>query len=88
MKTNISCWITFSENCTVYEIMLKHIVETEEPQMTSQHGAYALSVGLARLHALMRMHTLTCPRTHMHALKHAPTHRPISNIRIAFPRQQ
>ena len=43
--------------------------------MTSQCGAYALHAGLARLHALIRMHTPTRLRTHMHA--HA--HRPISN---------
>jgi hypothetical protein len=55
--------------------MSKNVVENEGPQMTSQHGAYALYAGLARLHARMRMHTPTCPRTHMHVC----THRPISN---------
>jgi hypothetical protein len=35
--------------------------------MTSQYGAYALRAGLARLHALIRMHTLTRPATNMHA---------------------
>ena len=49
MKTHILCAITFSENCTVYEIMSKNIVETEKPQITSQYGAYALHPGLARL---------------------------------------
>ena len=57
----------FSENGTVYEIMSKHIVETEGPQMTSQHGAYALRARLASLHACMRMHMPTRPGTHMHA---------------------
>ena len=35
--------------------------------MTSQHGAYALRAGLARLYARMSMPTPTRPRTHMHA---------------------
>jgi hypothetical protein len=39
-----------SENGTVYEIMWKNVVETEGPQMTSQHGAYALRAGLAYVH--------------------------------------
>ena len=43
------------------------MVDTEGPQMTSEYGAYALYAGLARLHALMRMHTPTRPGTHMHA---------------------
>jgi hypothetical protein len=53
----------------------KNVVETKGPH-TSQHGAYALHAGLARLHALIRVHTLTQPRTNMHAR----THRSISNI--------
>jgi hypothetical protein len=56
----------FSENRTFYEIMSKNIVETEGPEMTSQYGAYALRVGLARLYARMHMHTSTRPGTHMH----------------------
>jgi hypothetical protein len=36
--------------------MWKIVVETEEPQMTSQYGAYALRAGLARLYARKRMH--------------------------------
>jgi hypothetical protein len=63
MKTQI----LFSENHTVYDIMSKNLVETEKPQMTSQYGACALHAGLARLHVLMRMHTPTRPRIHMHA---------------------
>jgi hypothetical protein len=39
--------------------------------MTSQCVAYALRAGLARLYARMRMHTPTCPGTHMHARTHA-----------------
>ena len=46
------------------------MVETERPQMTSQYGEYALHAGLARLHALIRMHTPTCTSTHMHARIH------------------
>ena len=68
MKTRILRSITFfSENCTDYEIMSKNVVETEEPQMTSQYGAYVLRAGLARLYTRMRMHTSTRPGTQMHA---------------------
>ena len=35
--------------------------------MTSQYGAYVFHAGLARLHALMRVHTPTRQGTHMHA---------------------
>ena len=35
----------FSENCIVYEIMSKNVMENEGPQMTSQYGAYALLAG-------------------------------------------
>ena len=55
------------------------MVDTEGPQMTSQHGAHALHAGLGRLHALTRMHTPTRPDTYMHAHTHACTPRPISN---------
>ena len=60
-------------NRTVYEIMFKNMVETEGRRMTSQYGAHTLHAGLARLHALMRMHTPTRPRTRMHALTHTHT---------------
>jgi hypothetical protein len=33
------------ENRAVYEIMSKNMVEPEEPQMTSEYGAYALHAG-------------------------------------------
>jgi hypothetical protein len=68
--------------------MSKNIVETVGPQMTSQHGAYALCAGLARLNARMSMHTPTRPVTHVHArtLKHAHTDEYV--ILIAFPHQQ
>ena len=68
--------------------MSKNVVETEGPQMTSQHGAYALRAGLARLYARMRMHTPTRPGTHMHARtrKHAHTDQYV--ILIAFLQQQ
>jgi hypothetical protein len=56
----------FPENRTVYEVMSKNIVETEAPQMT-QHGAYALHAGLAKLYASMRRNRPTRPGTHMHA---------------------
>jgi hypothetical protein len=35
----------FSENCAIYEIMSKNVVEPEGPQMTSQYGAYTLHAG-------------------------------------------
>ena len=57
MKTHILYSIIFFENRTVYEIMSKNIVEIEGLLMTSQHGAYALHVGLARLYTRTRMHT-------------------------------
>jgi hypothetical protein len=46
--------------------MSKNMAETEGPQMTSQYGAYVLHAGLARLHAPIRMHTLTLPGFYMH----------------------
>ena len=51
-------------------IIPKNVVETEGPHLTSQHGAYALHAVLARLHALICMHTLTRPGTSMHARTH------------------
>jgi hypothetical protein len=48
IKTNISCSITFSENCTVYEIMSKNTVEPERPQITTQYGVQALLAGLSK----------------------------------------
>ena len=38
------------------------MAETDRPQMTLQHGAYALHAGFAKLHARMRPAT----RTHAH----------------------
>ena len=75
MKTHILYSITFFffKNCTVYEIMSKNVVETDESQMTPEYGAYALRAGLARLHARMRMHTPTRPGAPMHACTHRPT---------------
>jgi hypothetical protein len=35
----------FSENRTLYKIMSNNVVSIEGPQMTSQHGAYALHTG-------------------------------------------
>ena len=66
----------FSENCIVYEIMSKNVMENEGPQMTSQYGAYALLAGLRRLYALMSMQR---PRARAPTYTHARTHRPISN---------
>ena len=56
--------------------MSKNIAEPEGPQMTSQHGAYALRAGIARLYARMRMHTPTRPGiqcTHTRATMHTQT---------------
>ena len=47
--------------------MSKNIGETERSHTTSQHGAYALRAGLARLYARMRMHTPTRSGAHKHA---------------------
>ena len=59
--------------------MSKNMVQTEEPQMTSQYGAYALRAGKGRLHELKRIHTPTSAGTRTHAR---------IVILIAFPRQQ
>jgi hypothetical protein len=61
----------FCENRIVCVGMWQNVAVTEGPQMTSQHGAYALRAGLAKLHTLMRMHTPTGPDTQIHALTHA-----------------
>ena len=55
--------------------MSTNVVETEGPQITSQHGAYALRAVLATLYARTRMHTSARPGTHMNARtrKHAHT---------------
>ena len=58
------------------------MVENEGPQITSQYGAYALRAGLARLLALMRMHTPTRQSIKMHARTDQYV------TLIAFPRQQ
>jgi hypothetical protein len=73
MRTYILCSITlffFYEHRSVYEIMSKNVVETKGPQMTSQHGVYALRALLPRLHIRMRMHTPTRRGTHVHARTH------------------
>ena len=45
IKIHILCSaIFFFENCAVYEVMLKNMVEPERPQMTSQYGAYDFHV--------------------------------------------
>jgi hypothetical protein len=60
--------------------MSKNVVVTENPKMTSQHGAYTLHAGLAKLQARMRMHT----SIRLGTRTHARTHRPISNT-YCFP---
>jgi hypothetical protein len=45
IKTQIFCLKIFSENRPVYEIKWKNTLKPEEPQMTSQHGAYILHAG-------------------------------------------
>jgi len=35
----------YFENRDVYEIMWKSVVEPDRPQITTQHGAYALYTG-------------------------------------------
>jgi hypothetical protein len=68
--------------------MSKNIVETEGPQMTSQHGAYALRAGLGRLYARMRMHAPTRQGTRMHARTRNHTHTDQYVTITAFPQQQ
>ena len=63
-------------------------METEKPQMTSQYGAYALCVGLAKLYARMRKHMPTRPDTHMHSRTCTHAHTDQYVILIAFPQQQ
>jgi hypothetical protein len=48
-------------------------MEIEEPQITSQYGAYALHAGLATLHVLMRMLMPTPQGTRTQARAHAHT---------------
>jgi hypothetical protein len=66
--------------------MPDNIVQEEQPQMTSQYGAYTLHAVLQRLHALIRMHTPTRPGTHIHAGTQAHAYQLI--MRTAFPQQQ
>jgi 3-polyprenyl-4-hydroxybenzoate decarboxylase len=61
IKTRILYSITFSENCSVYEIMSKNLVEIKGLQMTSQYCAHAHAHASVHAHAnaLARMHTHT-----------------------------
>jgi hypothetical protein len=88
MKTHVLCSITFSENRTVYEIMSKHLMENEGPQMTSKHGAYTMHAALSSLYTRMRMHTSTRQGKHMHARTHKQAHTDQNVILIAFSLQQ
>jgi hypothetical protein len=45
IKTHILYTTTFTENCAVYKIMWKNIVERDRPQLTIQYGACALHAG-------------------------------------------
>jgi hypothetical protein len=68
--------------------MSKNLVETEGPQMTSQHGADMLRAGLARLYARMRRHTPTRPGSHMHARTRKRAHTDQYVVLIVFRLQQ
>jgi hypothetical protein len=57
------------KNRTVYEIMSKHLAETEGPQMTSQYGEYELRAGLTRLLVRAPMHTQARMRARSHTHK-------------------
>ena len=46
---NTFCSVTASENCAVYEIMWKNMVEPDRPQMTIQYGACPSHAGYLRL---------------------------------------
>jgi hypothetical protein len=58
-KTHILRSITFFRESRRLWDNVENVVETEGQPMMSQHGAYALHAGLARLR--------TRPGTHMHA---------------------
>jgi hypothetical protein len=69
IKTHFMINNFFPKNRTAYKIIPKNMAETEGPHTTSRYGTYALYDVLARLHALMRMHTPTRPLptcTHAH----------------------
>jgi hypothetical protein len=88
MKTRVLQSATFfPENRTVYE-MSKNVVDTEGPEMTSEHGAYALHAGLARPYARMRVHTPMRPGNDMHARRHEHAHTDQCVILLAFLQQQ
>ena len=75
VKTHILRSLTFFlENCTVYEIMWKNIVEPEWPQMTIWRR-------VVRLHAskdtLAPAHASPRARAHTHARTHTQTHKNI-----------
>ena len=70
------------ENRPVYE-KAENMVEPERPQMTSQHGAYALHAEQARLHARIYTRPSAWATTQTHAHKH--THKYV--ILIDFPWQ-
>jgi hypothetical protein len=50
--------------------MSKNIVGSEGPQVTLQHGAYALRAGLARLYTCMRKHKRPGTNAHTHKRAH------------------
>jgi hypothetical protein len=45
IKGDIPPSIFISENCAVYEIMWKNMVQPDRPQMTIKYGARALHAG-------------------------------------------
>ena len=74
----------FPENCAVYEIMSKNMVEPEGPKMTSQYGASRYMLDKQRY---TRARAYTCLRARAPARMRARTYRKYI-ILNAFPRQQ
>jgi hypothetical protein len=64
IKTHILCSITFFRKSHRLWDNVEKCNRDRGATNTSQHGAYALRAGLARLYARMRMHTRT--RKHAH----------------------
>jgi hypothetical protein len=78
MKTHILCWITFFQNCTVYETYRKMWWRTRGHKWRHNMVHTRCSwIGKATCtHAHAHAHAPECP--------HARTHRPISNIYCFF----
>jgi hypothetical protein len=68
IKIHILCSATFSENCAVYEMVSKYIVEPERPQMAVQQRVpcWISKATCTQAHAHDRVPTLTHACTYPH----------------------